>query len=50
MRMDEQVPPPEGQEEGIPLIEGWMFCALLFPYAMSEVVRVPPANDNPPPG
>ncbi|WP_158295527.1 hypothetical protein [Crenalkalicoccus roseus] len=47
--MDEQAPPPEGQEEeGIPLIEGWMFGVLLFPYAMGEVVRVPPANDNPP--
>ena len=31
--------------EGIPLIEGWMLGLLLFPFAMEEVVRVPPAND-----
>ena len=28
------------------LIEGWMFGRLLFPLAMDEVGRVPPANDD----
>ncbi|HYZ32763.1 MAG TPA: hypothetical protein VE684_10855 [Crenalkalicoccus sp.] len=36
----------EGSEEGVPLLEGWMFGALLYPHAMAEVVRVPPANDR----
>lgn len=38
--------PPEDDPEGIPLIEGWMLGRLLFPLAMSEVQRVPPANDD----
>ena len=32
--------------EGVPLMEGWMFGRLLFPLAMHEVQRVPPANDD----
>jgi hypothetical protein len=40
----EQVP-PEAANEGIPLIEGWMLGQFLFPFAMEEIVRVPPAND-----
>jgi hypothetical protein len=32
-------------DEGFQLLEGWMLGALLFPLAMAEVVRVPPAND-----
>ena len=36
-------PPDDG--DGIPLIEGWMLGQLLFPFAMEEIVRVPPAND-----
>jgi hypothetical protein len=27
------------------LLEGWMLGVLLFPLAMAEIVRVPPAND-----
>ena len=38
--------PPGGDAEGIPLLEGWMFGQLLFPLAMQEVQRVPPANDD----
>ncbi len=40
--------PPDGDdaEEGIPLLEGWMFGRLLFPLAMHEIQRVPPANDD----
>ena len=45
---DGQDAPPDDDaaEEGIPLIEGWMFGRLLFPLAMDEVERVPPANDD----
>jgi hypothetical protein len=32
-------------EEGFPLIEGRLLGWLLYPYAMAEVERVPPAND-----
>ncbi|MDB5373828.1 MAG: hypothetical protein JWP04_2470 [Belnapia sp.] len=28
------------------LLEGWMFGAMMFPVAMAEVVRLPPANDQ----
>lgn len=34
--------------EGIVLIEGMLLGRLLFPYAMAEVERVPPANDPEP--
>jgi hypothetical protein len=36
---------PPGAEEGTFLIEGWMLGLLLFPFAMEEIRRVPPAND-----
>lgn len=39
-------PPPGDEAEGFPLLEGWMFGRLLFPFAMQEVQRVPPANDD----
>jgi hypothetical protein len=40
-------PPDNGDSaDGIPLIEGWMFGRLLFPLAMAEAERVPPANDG----
>lgn len=35
-----------GSGDGVPLIEGWMLGRLLFPIAMEEVGRVPPANDT----
>lgn len=38
---------PGTEEEGVPLMEGWMLGALFFPAALAEIVRVPPANDNP---
>ena len=38
--------PPGDDAEGVPLMEGWMFGRLLFPLAMHEVQRVPPANDD----
>ena len=38
--------PPDDDVEGIPLIEGWMLGRLLFPLAMDEIQRVPPANDD----
>lgn len=28
------------------LLEGWMLGVMLFPLAMAEIVRVPPANDQ----
>lgn len=31
------------------LIEGWMLGAAMYEAAMSEAVRVPPANDPAPP-
>lgn len=44
---DEGNPPPgDGGDDDIPLIEGWMLGRLLFPLAMDEVRRVPPANDD----
>ena len=45
--MSEQTDDP--QEDGILLIEGWMFGAAMFEAAMAEVIRVPPANDRDPP-
>lgn len=33
------------EDEGIPLIEGMLLGRLLFPFAMAEAERVPPAND-----
>ncbi|MDN3566291.1 hypothetical protein ACFQY5_24990 [Paeniroseomonas aquatica] len=27
------------------LMEGWMFGVMMFPLAMAEIVRTPPAND-----
>ncbi len=38
--------PPDDDTAGIPLIEGWMLGQLLFPLAMDEVQRLPPANDD----
>jgi hypothetical protein len=38
--------PPDDDADGVPLIEGWMFGRLLFPLAMHEVERLPPANDD----
>ncbi len=35
-------PPPD---QGVPLIEGWVLGRVLYPFAMQEVARVPPAND-----
>ena len=51
--MDDKDPPKleskeEEKEEGVPLIEGWMLGALLFPEAMAKVVEAPPANDPEP--
>jgi hypothetical protein len=47
MTEEPDAPPGEGEaEEGIPLIEGWMLGRLLFPMAMEELRRVPPANDD----
>jgi hypothetical protein len=43
--MDGEQAPPEAASDGIPLIEGWMLGQFLFPFAMEEIVRVPPAND-----
>ena len=43
--MEGEQAPPEAANEGIPLIEGWMLGQVLFPFAMEEIVRVPPAND-----
>ncbi len=37
--------PPE-DDDGIPLIEGWMLGKLFFPLAMDEIRRVLPANDD----
>lgn len=31
---------------GVPLFEGWMFGALLYPLAMELVAANPPANDD----
>ena len=39
-------PGDDAAEESIPLIEGWMLGRLLFPLAMEELRRVPPANDD----
>jgi hypothetical protein len=39
-------PGDDAAEDGIPLIEGWMLGRLLFPLAMEELQRVPPANDD----
>lgn len=38
------------EEEGLLLLEGWMFGLLQFNAAAAEVIRVPPANDNDPDG
>ena len=43
--MDEETPP---QDDGIPLIEGWMLGVLFFEDAMAEIARLPPANDEAP--
>lgn len=34
------------QPEPVPLMEGWMFGILLYPYAMQQVAEHPPANEN----
>ena len=36
----------EESDGGFQLLEGWMLGVLMFPLAMAEVVRVPPANDQ----
>ena len=46
MNEGQDVPPDGDEGEGIPLLEGWMFGRLLFPLAMHEIQRVPPANDD----
>lgn len=38
-------PPVIAGAEGVPLIEGMALGRLLFPFAMAEARRVPPAND-----
>ena len=43
--MSEGQDAPPDDADGIPLIEGWMLGQFLFPFAMEEIVRVPPAND-----
>ena len=43
--MEEGQATVEEAGEGTLLIEGWMLGLLLFPFAMEEVVLVPPAND-----
>jgi hypothetical protein len=35
-----------GPDEAIPLIDGALLGRLLFPFAMAEAERVPPANDR----
>ena len=45
--MEEQHPAAE--DDGIPLIEGWMLGVLLFREAMAKIEQVPPANDADPP-
>lgn len=41
----------DGQDaEAFLLIEGQLLGFLLFPYAMAEIARVPPANDTEPAG
>lgn len=36
----------EPASEDFQLLEGWMFGVMMFPMAMAEVIRVPPANDQ----
>ena len=43
---EEEDAPRDGDSEGVPLLEGWMFGRLLYPLAVQEVERVPPANDD----
>ena len=43
---EEENAPPDGDPEGVPLIEGWMLGRLFHPLAMREVERVPPSNDD----
>jgi hypothetical protein len=55
MAEDDDSDEDEGEARGIPLIEGMLLGRLLFPFAMAEAERVPPANDTealpePPPG
>jgi hypothetical protein len=44
--MENQPPRSEPDTDAVPLIEGWMFGHLLFPYAMQQVADHPPANDK----
>jgi hypothetical protein len=46
MTEGQDAPPHDDDADGIPLIEGWMLGRLLFPLAMEEVRRSPPANDD----
>lgn len=43
---DTPMEPGPRKDEPIVLLEGWMILAILFPEAMGEVARVPPANDR----
>jgi hypothetical protein len=38
--------PPEAEDDGFVLLEGWMFGALMYPPAIDRVREFPPANDN----
>lgn len=44
--MENQPPKAEEHTDTVPLIEGWMFGSLLYPYAMQQVAEHPPANDE----
>jgi hypothetical protein len=46
-RVEQNQGPEPGQdgEEGFPLIDARLLGWLLFPYAVAEIQRVPPAND-----
>ncbi|MCB4822007.1 hypothetical protein [Roseicella aerolata] len=39
-------PPETEEEEGIMLLEGWMFGALMYPAAVERIRQFPPANDD----
>lgn len=46
MSEDDTGTPPEGDDEGFVLLEGWMFGALMYPEAIEHVRQFPPANDE----
>lgn len=43
--MEDEADMHVAEDDGFPLVEGWMLGMLMFPAAMAEVVRNPPAND-----